>query len=386
MKRFMIFGSFSGTNAGDTAVLYAIIHQLERRYPGSVYYVPTTVPTFFQKQWVGPKGADVRPISMRVRHGAYGFISAKTLVSIIQCDAVFTTANMFFDLNLFSPWNNLVGTLFPVLCWYRLFKPGGFIVAAAISANKPTTKLGKHILHLSLSLHNLIIVRDSKSIDILNQLGIKKDRIPICHDVVFGKIACGSDSAYYTRRPRIGINLSTYFSGELIRPRQLTIDEWVRGITAFIIEAERRKWTTHFVLTSSTDRWLAKLVCKQSSLAIPILDPGKMSFQDICCEINSLDAYVTMRMHGAIFALNCSTPIFGLCFTEKLHNFFSEQQLERSMFDLRRIRKPPIGFEKALADRIAGFLESPPPPRQPTKGKDPFPLIFRSLESNQGVR
>jgi len=334
----MILGSFSGSNSGDVAVLYRIIAELDFRFPQSTFFVPTTVPSFIGNSKLLQE-YDTRPVSMRRRHLAHGYFSFQTLRAVRKCDAIITTANMFFDRNLFNPWNNFIFSLLPILILYKALRRKGRVIAAAVSITPPSSAIGGMILRRVLELHDFVAVRDDNSATLATALS-KHIKFRGCYpDVVIGQQPSGSicevSRTEATLPRRVGINLSSYFSGELIRPDETTRSGWITFFARLItVLSETHSCETSMIVTSGTDEGLASEISELLDLPIKVWGPSELSHVELQSMITELDVYLSMRMHGAIFAFSSGVPCIGLCFTKKLRHFYTDYDLTPYRMDL----------------------------------------------------
>lgn len=357
-KTFMIFGSFSGANTGDTAVLYSLIGHLDAMFPESRFYVPTPVPAFFDDNEC-LRRYDIKPISMRRRHFAHGFFSPSLLYRILKCDAVFTTANMFFDRHLFSPWGNLIFSLLPVLLFYRIVKPNGKIIAASVSVTPPVSFLGKLILRKVLKLHDMVTLRDSNSELVTAKLSNKIRLIGRYPDLVIGNCYNGDSKSELPIIRRqgeklIGINLSSYFAGELLSPGQEIMSGWINFFSSLISRLEKENENkVVFIMTQSVNEWMAGAVSRALGREIQLFGPSFNNFIELQQLISHLDVYLTMRMHGAIFAFSTGVPAVGLCFTRKMQHFYADYELGEFQVDF----KPTDYKQERLLHHLVGIVK-----------------------------
>ncbi len=334
----MILGSFSGSNAGDVAVLCRIVEELELRFPKSTFYVPTTVPSWIQNSKLFQE-YNVQPVSMRRRHLAHGYLSFQTLKAVMKCDAIFTTANMFFDRNLLNPWNNFIFSLLPILVLYRAMRRTGRVIAVAVGMTPPSSVIGGIILRRVLELHDLVTVRDDNSAALVTTLSKHirlRGRYP---DVVIGRqpviTVPKTLPAEEVPQHRIGINLSSYFMGELIRPTDKIRSGWLKFFARLItVLSKRWSYETTIILTSGTDEAMAIEMSQMLDHPIGVYGPSAHNHVELQSMIAELDAYLSMRMHGAIFAFSSRVPCLGLCFTDKLRHFYSDYDLTPYRIDL----------------------------------------------------
>lgn len=361
-KIFMIFGSFSGANAGDTAVLESLIARLDLLFPKSRFYVPTTVPLFFSKNEC-LREYDIEPISMRRWDFAHGFFSPQLLNRIIRCDAVFTTANMFFDRHLFSPYANLIFSLFPVLLLYRMFRWKGKVIASSVSVTPPTSLLGKMVLKKVLELHDMVTLRDFNSKLVLSELSRKTHFMGCYPDIVISREINNNRASNFPfiekgNKKLIGINLSSYFSGELLVPDKEIMSGWIDFFSKIVRALKCGEGNeVIFIMTSSTDEWIANEISENTGLPVQKYGPSSYNHNELHQLISQLDLYLSMRMHGTIFSFSAGVPCIGLCFTKKLKHFYSDHAFEEFMIDIRPTDFRDGKLLELMLDKINSCIE-----------------------------
>jgi hypothetical protein len=137
-------------------------------------------------------------------------------------------------------------------------------------------------------------------------------------------------------RKLIGINLSPYFGGELLAIDKETMSGWVNFFSKLIVGLEKSgENEAIFVMTQSFNEWMVNDISKILGRDVRTFGPSTYGFHELRHLISQLDVYLTMRMHGAIFALSAGVPAIGLCFTEKLRNFYADYGLEEFQIDLK---------------------------------------------------
>jgi polysaccharide pyruvyl transferase WcaK-like protein len=373
-KTFMVFGSFSGSNAGDVAVLDSLIGRLEALFPKSKYYIPTTTPAFFDNNECLKK-YDIKPITMERRKCAHGFFSLPLLIKIRKCDAVFTTANMFFDRYLFSPYRNFIFSLLPALLFYRIFRRKAKIIATSVSITSPTSLLGKMVLRKVLRLHDIVTLRDSNSELVASRLSKKIQLVGHYPDLTIGKhLENGTQEQLpvIKRQDRklVGINLSSYFSGELLVPDKEIMSGWLKFFSKLISTLENSKeYKVIFIMTSSTNEIIADEISKIVARPIQKYGPGSYNYKEIRHLISQLDLYLSMRMHGAIFAFSAGVPCIGLCFADKLKHFYSDYSLGEYRIDIGPTDYIADNLLKRLLDSIHNCIDVPIPKKELLKAK-----------------
>ena len=386
----MIFGSFSGANAGDTAVLDSLIGRLDAIFPNSRFYVPTPVPSFINDNSCLRK-YDVRGISMRRRHFAHAFFSPSLLYRILKCDAVFTTAGMLHDKHLFSPWGNFIFSLLPVLLFYRIVKPKGKIIAACISVMPPASFLGKLVLRKVLELHDMVAVRASNSEVILSNLSKNIQLLGQYPDLVMGNDYNSESQTQFPvikkqDKKQVGINLSSYFAGELLPLDKEIVSGWIKFFSELIsrLEKENEKKVV-FIMTQSGNEWMANAVSRRLGRNIQLFGPSSNNFIELQQLISHLDVYLTMRLHGAIFAFSTGVPAIGLCFTKKMRHFYTDYELGEFRLDFEVLDYRKEQLLPQLVDRIKHCLNLPKLKKEQLKAKmvlyqTRHEELFRSIE------
>src|SRR5687768_11962355 len=86
--RITVLGNFSGRNAGDAAILGALINDVSRLYPHAEFIVPTTSPSFVRKNY---PDRSVKPISLLPWTLNLKIFGLSALRAVLGCDLLLVT-------------------------------------------------------------------------------------------------------------------------------------------------------------------------------------------------------------------------------------------------------------------------------------------------------
>ena len=221
------------------------------------------------------------------------------------------------------------------------------------------------ILRKVLELHDIVAVRDSNSQVVASELSRRIPLIGRYPDIVIGRDGVSDAEREMPVIKRegtklIGINLSSYFAGELIVPNMETMSGWFEFFAKVVSILEREdERKVVFIMTSSSNEGIADEISKIIGHRIQVFGPSSYSHNEIRHLISQMDVYLSMRMHGAIFSFSAGVPCIGLCFTDKLNLFYSDYSLEEYRIDFRKMDYMARDLLEELLNRIHTFIDLP---------------------------
>ena len=112
-------------------------------------------------------------------------------------------------------------------------------------------------------------------------------------------------------------------------------------------------------MTQSFNEWIVDEISKLLKRNVPVFGPSTHNYHDLQHLVSQLDVYLTMRMHGAIFAFSAGVPAVGLCFTRKLRNFYSDYGLGEFQIDLKPNDYAQDQILSQVMDRIGHCVDLP---------------------------
>ncbi len=176
------------------------------------------------------------------------------------------------------------------------------------------SKLNRFLVKIVLSMVDLISVRDSKSLETMREIGIKR-KVHLTADITF--LMEDMSIPKFNRKKAIGISLRKWqFS-----------DDFLFQISSFADEMYRRGYEIRFYPMKQLDdvkvcKEVTRLMKNPAIVFDDIESPTQMIFSMRDCF-----AFVSVRLHGLIFATNLGIPSIAIDYDPKIGGFVSESSV-----------------------------------------------------------
>lgn len=347
-------GTAAWWNAGDEAILYAMLVELRAQFPeariGVVSANPKGALGIYRVMEV--PGSDIRAL--------FEFAEQSDLL-------ILGGGGLFYDYWGFTVDGLLTGAQ----------RGAGIYVGFALLAtllNKPLmiyavgvgplfSDVGKHYTRLAFEQAHGITVRDSESKEILASLGIPPENVHVTADPVWRfpeiPLALGESLA----QPAI-LNASRPLLGVSVRPwiNPAADDGWetevARALDGFI---EQYHGTILFIPFHKSDgsvddhaqSEMIRGLMKHADSA-HVLDAG-ISLEKKISLLRRCDLALGMRLHANILAMRYGIPVVGLAYDPKVANLFDEIGKPGYSLDLRLVSAETLLFVlgQAYKERVA---------------------------------
>ncbi|MEJ5364722.1 MAG: polysaccharide pyruvyl transferase family protein [Desulfosoma sp.] len=387
MKRICVIGNFSGRNAGDAAILEGLLHDVHAVNSRVQFIVPTINTGFVRQAY---SRYPIKPVSLLPWHLSVKIFGLPIFFSVLSSDIVLVTDAILFDRRLWDPLYNYLSTMALVLPAAK--RRGIPVFLYNVSLGPITCELGRACTKRVLESSEMVIVRDTESIDMLKTWRLWHPRIVLGADCALNvplvdpsrlERIKAKEGIFRDSRRYMSFNVSSYLD-VFVKGRRQGIDK--DSFTAIIAETMERILTEMgldiiFVITQPMDlpiaeRVLAKMQCPDR---VTLLSNKTYSHNELAAILSRVEMHVGMRTHSLILATASCTPTVGIIATPKNRGYMkSIEQAERmiefgkgftaaNLFDLIRktweersqVRtrlQPIIAREKEKARRSAEYL------------------------------
>jgi polysaccharide pyruvyl transferase WcaK-like protein len=177
IQSITLLGSSSGRNAGDAALVAAIMDNVDRALGRRIRYeIPTPCPAYIRDHY--PNNA--RPIGMMPWQASIKMLGLPTLRSILRTDLTLIFDAILFDRSLFNPLFNFLSTLYLLLPFARRF--GKRMACYDVGVGPIHTPAGRRMLRRVLGCMDFITVRDEEALALLRENGIEHPRARLAAD------------------------------------------------------------------------------------------------------------------------------------------------------------------------------------------------------------
>ncbi|MCL5986655.1 MAG: polysaccharide pyruvyl transferase family protein [Actinobacteria bacterium] len=360
MKKIVLLGSSSGRNAGDAALIEAIMSDIVSEAGEVEFLIPTIKPDFIKRSY---HGLPVRPVSMLPWHLSVKMIGLPTFLAIRKADAVLIFDAILFDKSLYNPLFNHV----TALALYIPYAKGKNKLTGLynVSIGPFNMKTGLKLLERIVRNCDFITVRDSDSGRLLESVGVDKEKIVQTSDAALNVGSADdvrvaeilSSERIKLDKPLIGVNINSYLGSWLKgRQHQVNRKEFLSSLAGSLNEIKSTADANLvFFVTQVMDQSITEDLI--SGLANPdevgLVSNVKYSCNEIAGVMARLHYFMGMRLHSIILACSVFTPVMGLIYHHKVRSFLSEIGFEGSKLELEEVvsGRLPSFFMNLWSDR-----------------------------------
>ena len=255
-------------------------------------------------------------------NGALKIFGLPTLRSMLSTDLVLITDNILFDRAFFNPAFNYLSTISLIAPYCRQRKIPAVLYNASVGPI--TTDIGKKALQKVLDAGPVAILRDARSREHLQELGLRcpefvegadcalNTRQPLSEEVdrILQRLYGGRDL-----RPMIGLNINAYLgswqgrhdrggSSRLTTVLADTVNRLTSEVEADVL----------IFVTQVMDHTISKelKIRLRESADIPVVANPDYTYQEIAGLLCRVELLVGMRTHAQILAVSAGTPVVNI--------------------------------------------------------------------------
>jgi polysaccharide pyruvyl transferase WcaK-like protein len=353
-----IFGSSSGRNAGDAALISGIMDTVDARLGRRLTYeIPTFKPQYVWKHYPNK----VRPASMAPWAGSVGMFGVPTFAAFRRSDLAVVYDNMLFDRSLANPLFNYMPAVWTL--FRHLRREGQYLGLYNCGLGPITTPKGNKMLREILEAAHFITVRDRDSEKLALDLGIEASKIVVTADAALTVQPCAREHAQNLIRgtginldtPVLGVNVNAYLNTWAEGSQSsLTPDSFAaiygKAISQAVAEIQRTDGAVPvlFVTTQPGDIEITRKVMSHvdRSIKTGILENTHLNHFEIKGVLGELEFLFAMRLHANILATSMLTPAISLAFQKKVTSYYEELGLRENV----------ASFETFSVESVANHL------------------------------
>lgn len=312
----IIFGSFHGNNKGDEAILQSMLKQLGALFVNAQFTVPSQNPSYIRKTY-------------NVKSFKFQSILA-IIFSVFKSDLVILGGGgIIYDINYHTLFNYKKCQL---LFWLgfvliaKIFQKT--VVYYAIEVGPLETFLGRFLTKKISNSVDLIIVRNSRSIENLYASGITKPPIVLTSDSALTLQPINS-----TTSQRILINEyfhssnNSHLVGISVRRSRFMVDEKLISIFSKLSDylIETFDVDIAFIpMNINDDRTLSeKVIANVKNSNRVFLINGNHTPSELMGLIGEMDMVLCMRLHSLILSTCMNVPSVGFCYDPKIKSYLN---------------------------------------------------------------
>lgn len=215
-----------------------------------------------------------------------------------------------------------------------------------------------------------ILVRDEPSVVNLEELGVSRTKIHVAADAAFALSdpraveAAGSDGVRPQRNLRVVISVREWRHFKAVQPAEGMAQyvDAIRKMTVHLVEKHSAEVTFLSTCQGMPEYWtddskLAQLIVDglpDSIRRLVLVDSSFHRPADLRAKLKEYDLVIATRMHMAILALGAGTPVLPIAYEFKMHGLFERLGQARWVQDLETISGD------ALIKALDEFLEGLP--------------------------
>jgi len=334
LNSITLLGSASGRNAGDAALIAAIMDGVDEACGRRLRYeIPTIRPDYIRDEYPN----DSVPVGMMPWHGALRMLGIPTLRSILRTDAILIFDACLFDRSLFNPLFNFLSSFYLMLPLAK--KRGVPIIGFNVGVGPVHTKSGKKMLKNVVEMMDFITVRDQDSLDLLREVGVENTRVQLAADAALN--APSGDEAetasIYEKvgidinEPKLGINVNRYLDTWASADREsMGKEKFLEVFSAALIKVHAEiKVPIVFVTTQHHDIDVTQELIERLPAEIKTarIDNRDYNHAKIKGVLRHIDLLCGMRLHSLIMASAELAPVVGITYQPKVAYYFRELDL-----------------------------------------------------------
>lgn len=323
MKRVTIFGSFSGRNKGDLALLRSELIQLQKESKQElIVYIFTKDPAQLRENLSDIIASKKSKINIKILRSFTSYIGFKTLPTLIKSDKVIIGGGgLFFDNRILDISFNHLPNLLIITLWLKLL--GKEMMIYAVGCSHLNSRLARWMTKVIINNAKIVSVRDELSKRILSEFTTKE-------------IVIGADPAFLlepkktARAERIAkswpegkkILLSLHqfmFMKKEITDQEALLKQFLSQVCRF---AEQNSYSI-LTYTNYTDQKFALKIARLCGKLGKTMLQGENHLlpEEIIYLFSKVDFVIATQMHVGIFACLAKVPLMSVVYDNKVEQF-----------------------------------------------------------------
>ncbi len=329
--KVLVSGYYGFHNAGDEAILYALVDGLRARRPDVEITVLSQDPVHTARTYgvAAVRRADPRAVAGAMRDtdlfvsGGGGLLQDTTSLASLQ---------YYLGLMVLA----------------RLMGRKIFLYAQGIGPLR--SRAGRALTRAVLNRVNMITVRDEESRELLKAVGVNKPPVKVTADPVLG-LELKPEWLEKGRRVLAGLGLQPgKLAGISVRPwaGRETVIPAIAGLADWL---DARGWRVVLVpFHRDVDREVCQEVASRAKAGVKVI-AGEMSVEELAGMCAHLDLAVGMRLHFLVFASLAGVPPVAIAYDPKVGQFLGRLGLPTAV--------PVEGLTPgALQDQVEYVIEN----------------------------
>jgi len=325
-----LLGSAAGRNAGDAALISAIMADIDERLGRSLLYrIPTLYPEFVRKTYTHNR---VEAINIMPWTGSLKLLGLPTYRAVTRSDLSLVFDAVLFDRELYNPMFNFLSSLYLLLPAAK--RAGRKVGLYNCGVGPIRTSQGRRMLKTICEHCDFIAVRDEGSADVLREIGVADERFCVRADAALSAPSASEERidqimehiGLSNAAEIVGLNINKYIHGwsdhsDAKLTRKTFIEELSNAVIQF-----RQECSAPILLVNTYhgDIPIAQELMKRLSSQPNIywIDNKVYNHYEIKGVLSRLSILFAMRLHAMILASSSLVPIAGLAYLPKVMHYF----------------------------------------------------------------
>ncbi|MGM0501210.1 MAG: polysaccharide pyruvyl transferase CsaB [Bacillota bacterium] len=306
MKRVLISGYYGFNNAGDEAILAALIVELKKRFAGIEITVLSANPQFTTKahQVAAVKRTDLRAIKAQLNKSDLLISGGGSLLQDVT-------------------GNKTIAYYLGIIVVAKLMRVPVFFCGQGVG---PVNNLiNQKLIAVVLNRIDLITVRDKDSKKLLQDLGVK-EQIKVTADLVFNlKAAAEKKVQKILEQEQVELSEHTM----VVSVRGWEDNSYVEGVAAVVdkLIAEQGVEVILLPLKYPADHKITNKLEELLANDVQVIS-GNYKPEELIGVIARCDLMLGVRLHSLVFAAVAGVPVAGISYDSKVDSFLAQLGLE----------------------------------------------------------
>lgn len=342
--RIGIIGNYGHNNNGDEAILSGLIHQLTT--DGNMKKDKIVVFSNNPKNTQSRHGVQAVPLL----HKRGGILSSG-LTTVRESRRIMKGLDLIIigGGGLLMDMYKRDAPLYSVLGLTG--KASGCRIAIhGVGAGPIDTKVGKFFIKRLLQAASTVAVRDEKSKQLLERIGVKKD-VRVIYDPAFS-VPRSSPRTHTDRIQKVGVTAVPYFSSQYWPETDLArYEAYISGVAHALDQliAEKKVQVTFFSTKFPEDVQVTKDIASHMTARDCVqINENNLLPEEIVALASEQDVIIGTRLHSLILAVNAGTPVIGIEYHPKVKDFMATIDNEQFSVPIQDVDSEANGIYSAF--------------------------------------
>ncbi len=351
INKYTVIGSFSGYNAGDTAILEAILSDINKYDPTAIVVLPGASNTVIKR--IKRFGINVIVTSTSIKDAALRFFSKETIQHLKSSNAVFLTAGVIFGRKFLDFRYSFMSSFIPAFKIAKKSNPFLKLIVYHGGVTLDGNRFSNGLILNMLNQCDIIAFRHSIDYKLIGEkINLNHVRLlQSCDNVLHlqvpppKKVMLSSSSSTIN----IGLNFSAYSAISTDINWETFVQEEIEHLLLKFPQAL-------FVVYQTTvgDECFAKKIIEKMNINMRIISLADKSLEEIDSLFQNINVFIGMRMHSLIFSLRNQIPIIGLTYDRKVECLLKDFGLEKYIIPIEK------GALEMTCNLVENLLENVP--------------------------